>query len=110
MHLLLAVLTTAIAYGLPTTELQKLQRVQNAAASWLICNVVRFDHISPTLKMLRWLPVKYRIDFIKILLITYKAIHGLAPAYLSELITLDYSLRSSSEQGKVENSFISTGL
>ena len=50
--------------------------------------------------MLHWLPVKYRIDF-KILLITYKAIHGLAPAYLSELITLKtvsrYSLRSSDE-------------
>ena len=88
----------SVLYGLPTTELQKLQRVQNAAAM-LICNVSRFDHISPTLKMLHWLPVKYRIDF-KILLITYKAIHGLAPAYLSELITLKtvsrYSLRSSS--------------
>ena len=50
--------------------------------------------------MLHWLPVKYRIDF-KILLITYNAIHGLAPAYLSELITLKtvsrYSLRSSGE-------------
>ena len=89
----------SVLYGLPTTELQKLQRVQNAAAR-LICNVSRFDHISPTLKMLHWLPVKYRIDF-KILLITYKAIHGLAPAYLSELITLKtvsrYSLRSSGE-------------
>ena len=88
-----------VLYGLPATELQKLQRVQNAAAR-LICNVGRFDHISPTLKMLHWLPVKYRIDF-KILLITYKAIHGLTPAYLSELITLKtvsrYSLRSSSE-------------
>ena len=86
-------------YGLPTTELQKLQRVQNAAAR-LICNVGQFNHISPTLKMLHWLPVKYRIDF-KILLITYKAIHGLTPAYLCELITLKtvsrYSLRSSSE-------------
>ena len=89
----------SVLYGLPTTELQKLQRVENAAAR-LICNVSRFDHISPTLKMLHWLPVKYRIDF-KILLITYKAIHGLAPAYLSELITLKtvsrYSLRSSGE-------------
>ena len=71
------------------------------AAARLICNVSRFDHISSTLKMLHWLPVKYRIDF-KILLITYNAIHGLAPAYLSELITLKtvsryQSLRSSGE-------------
>ena len=76
----------SILYGLPATELYKLQRVQNSAAR-LICNVGRFDHISPSLKMLHWLPIEFRIQF-KILLITFKAIHGLAPAYLIELITL----------------------
>ena len=39
------------------------------------------------LRSLHWLPVKYRIVF-KILLITFKAIHGLAPAYISELISV----------------------
>ena len=86
----------SILYGLTATELYKLQRVQNSAAR-LICNVGRFDHISPSLKMLHWLPIKFRIQF-KILLITFKAIHGLAPAYLIELITLKtqctYNLRS----------------
>ncbi len=38
---------------------------------------------------LHWLPIKHRIDF-KILLITYKALNGLAPQYLSELL-LHYS-------------------
>ena len=89
----------SILYGLPATELYKLQRVQNSAAR-LICNVGRFDHISPSLKMLHWLPIKFRIQF-KILLITFKAIHGLAPAYLIELITLKtqcaYNLRSTNE-------------
>ncbi len=33
-----------------------------------------------------WLPTKHRIDF-KILLITYKALNGLAPQYLSELLS-----------------------
>ena len=46
---------------------------------------------------LHWLPVKFRIDF-KILLLTYKAINGLAPFYLQELISLKeackYKLRS----------------
>ena len=46
---------------------------------------------------LHWLPVKFRIDF-KILLLTYKAIIGLAPFYLQELIGLKeacrYKLRS----------------
>ncbi len=64
------------------------------------CNVSRFDHITPTLKDLHWLPVKFRIDF-KILLIVFKALHGLAPDYISELITIkppsSYSMRSNSK-------------
>ena len=46
---------------------------------------------------LHWLPVKARIQF-KILLITFKAIHGLAPKYLCDLLTFKsslYNLRSS---------------
>ncbi len=35
---------------------------------------------------LHWLPTKHRIDF-KILLMTYKALNGLAPQYLSELLS-----------------------
>ncbi len=38
------------------------------------------------LSTLHWLPTKHRIDF-KILLITYKALNGLAPQYLSELLS-----------------------
>ncbi len=89
----------SLYYGLPANQLNKLQRVQNAAAR-LICNVSRFDHITPTLKDLHWLPVKFRIDF-KILLIVFKALHGLAPDYISELITIkppsSYSMRSISK-------------
>ena len=76
----------SLLYGLPATQLNKLQRVQNAAAR-LICNISCFDHISPILFELHWLPIKYRINF-KILLITYKALHGLAPNYITELITV----------------------
>ena len=56
--------------------------------------------ITPTLFSLHWLPIRYRIDF-KICLLTFKAIHGFAPSYLCELITVKesqrYSRRSSSE-------------
>ncbi len=38
------------------------------------------------LSTLHWLPIKHRIDF-KILLITYKALNGLAPQYLGELLS-----------------------
>ena len=57
------------------------------AAARLVVQESRFCHITPLLKSLHWLPVKYRIVF-KILLITFKAIHGLAPAYISELISV----------------------
>ncbi len=54
-------------------------------------------HITPVLKSLHWLPVCFRIDF-KVLLLVYKALNGLAPLYLSDLL-LSYepvrALRSS---------------
>ena len=88
----------SILFGLPNTELQKLQRVQNTAAT-LICNINKFDHITPTLVKLHWLPVRYRINF-KISLITFKVIHRLAPKYLRALLTrknnCNYNLRSTS--------------
>ncbi len=40
--------------------------------------IIYYDHISPVLSTLHWLPIKHRIHF-KILLITYKALNGLAP-------------------------------
>ena len=73
-------------YGLPKCQLNKLQRVQNAAVS-LIFNASRFCHITPLLVQLHWLPVIHRINF-KILLITFKALRGLAPPYISELLNL----------------------
>ena len=50
----------AILFGLPDYLLDKLQRVQNAAAK-LLCGIGKYDHISATLKSLHWLPVKQRI-------------------------------------------------
>ena len=74
-------------------------RVQNAAAR-LISNTPRFGHISPVMKDLHWLPVKYRIVF-KIVVFTFKAIHGSAPTYISQLIRLKpkstYMLRSNTK-------------
>ena len=76
---------------MPNCHLYKLQRVQNAAAR-LIFEESKYCHVTPLLKSLHWLPVKYRIIF-KVLLITFKAMHGLAPVYISELISIkDVSL------------------
>ncbi len=65
--------------------INKLQMVQNAAAR-VLTRTRKYDHISPVMSTLHWLPIKHRIDF-KILLITYKALNGLAPQYLSELLS-----------------------
>ena len=66
----------------------------------LICNESKYCHITPLLVDLHWLPVKFRIEF-KILLIVFKIFRGLAPSYLSFLITSKlvskYNLRSSSD-------------
>ena len=40
------------------------------------------------LLQLHWLPVSFRINS-KILLLTFKAIHGLAPSYINDLVKLD---------------------
>ena len=43
------------------------------------------DSMSCALMELHWLPVDTRIEY-KLLLYTYKALHGLAPGYLCKLI------------------------
>ena len=70
----------SLLYGLPDNQPHKLQRIQNAAAR-LICNVGRFEHITPSLYRLPWLPINYRIQF-KILIFVHKALNGIAPPYL----------------------------
>ena len=60
----------SLLYGLPQVQIEKLQRVQNAAAR-LIFKEPKFSHITPVLYQLHWLPIKYRIEF-KILLFTFK--------------------------------------
>ena len=76
----------SLLYGLPAYQIQKLRRVQNSAAR-LVFDESKFCHITPFLRVLHWLPVKYRI-VLKILLLTFKAIHKLAPTYISELVSL----------------------
>lgn len=71
--------------GISQTSIQRLQKVQNAATR-LLMNIKKCEHITPSLISLHWLPVQYRIDF-KLLLLVYKSLHGLAPDYLSDLLT-----------------------
>ena len=70
--------------GIDQYSLKRLQLVQNAAAR-MLTGTKKFDHITPVLASLHWLPVKQRIDF-KVLLFAFKSLNGLAPSYLTELL------------------------
>ena len=72
----------ALLYGLPKEQMAMLQRVQNAAAR-LIMDIGKYSHITPVLYELHWLPVLARMHF-KILLLAFKAIHGLALTYINQ--------------------------
>ena len=86
----------SLLYGLPKSSLDPLQKLQNRAARTLTYTR-KYDHITPVLRDLHWLPVEQRVTF-KVLLLTFKALHGQAPSYLSELISWHeptaYRLRS----------------
>ncbi|XP_043934439.1 uncharacterized protein LOC122807592 [Protopterus annectens] len=74
----------SILFGVSQGVLSRLQLVQNAAGRFLE-GKRKFDHAMPILAALHWLPVFYRIRF-KILLLVFKALNGLTPIYLSEML------------------------
>ena len=82
----------ALLYGLPKYLINRLQLLQNLAAH-LVTLTRRQEHITPILRSLHWLPVHYRIVF-KILLLTYKALNGLASDYIEDLLKYNDSRRT----------------
>ena len=89
----------SLLYGLPKLEHDKLHRIQNIAAR-LITGTKRKEHITPALKDLHWLPVKSRIVF-KILPLTYKALNGHSPIYLTFLFNAYKPVRSLRTSGQL---------
>ena len=81
----------ALLVGLPNKSLNPLQSIHNIAAR-IITKTRKYDHITPILRTLHWLPIKSRIEF-KIICVTYRIIHGLAPEYLCDLVTVQRSSR-----------------
>ena len=75
----------SLFHELPNSSLNRLQRVQNSLARVVVPSTKRFDHITPTLLKLHWLPVHKRITF-KIATLTYKTLHNKQPSYLHDLL------------------------
>ena len=65
-------------------RLMSLVCVYNSAAR-IVSRTRKYEHITPVLIKLHWLPIKFRIKF-KVLLLVYKALNGLAPKYIKELL------------------------
>ena len=74
----------SLLYGLPEQAIKSIQRVQNMAAR-IVLRKSKPDSGTDMLKKLHWLPVKQRIAY-KISLLTFKALHGIAPSYLQCLL------------------------
>ena len=74
----------ALLIGIQQDLIAKLQRLQNSAAR-IVSRTRKYEHITPVLIKLHWLPIKFRIQF-KVLLLVYKALNGLAPKYIKELL------------------------
>ena len=93
----------AVYSRLTESNLQKLQKIQNTAVRFIfgICGKRRNDSISPYLKKLHFLPIRFRIKY-KIALLVFKCINNLAPDYLKDLISLREIKRRSS---RLDNDF-----
>ena len=71
--------------GLPASALAPLQRVLSAAARF-VADLHPRDHVTGTLHVLHWLPVKTRIMY-KLCTLMHASVHGAAPVYIRDLLT-----------------------
>ena len=72
------------------------------ASARLVYRAPKYCHITPLLSELHWLPVRLSVDF-KILFVTFKILHGVAPSYLKDLVSV---LRDSHYQLRRNNNDI----
>jgi Reverse transcriptase (RNA-dependent DNA polymerase)/Endonuclease-reverse transcriptase len=70
----------SIMFGTTNENIHRLQLVQNSLAR-LVTGTRKFDHITPVLAKLHWLPVSHRITY-KIAVITHKILSTSQPGYL----------------------------
>ena len=72
--------------GVADEQIARMQKIQNNAAR-LILKKLKRDHVTPLLKELHWLPVKYRIQY-KLATLAFRHFDGtLLPYLFSSLCT-----------------------
>ena len=84
--------------GIQKHMLDRLQKIQNNAAR-LVFKSSKYDHVSPLLHSLHWLPITQRIDY-KLCSMCFAVISSTGPEYLSELLNIyipSRQLRSASD-------------
>ena len=85
--------------GVAVEQIACIRKIQNNAAR-LILKQSKRDHVTPLLKELHWLPVKYRIQY-KLATLAFRHFDGTLPPYLSSSLCTyqpSRSLRSSTER------------
>ena len=87
----------SLLYGSRKMQLKKLQYVQNTAAR-ILTKTRKFDHITPVLSDLHWLPVGYRI-FLKILLLVFKSLSKTVN-YIHKLVSTPKQIHSEVQRFK----------
>ena len=85
--------------GAADEQTARMQKIQNNVAQ-LILKKSKRDHVTPLLKELHWLPVRYRIQY-KLATLAFRHFDGTLPPYLSSFLCIyqpSRSLRSSTER------------
>ena len=91
-------ITVLVCYMVRLSDILTSCREFKTQAASLVVMQGKFCRISPVLCQLHWPPVSFRVNF-RILLLTFKAIHELAPSYINNLVKIKrlhskYGLRS----------------
>ena len=89
----------SLYFGTTSSNIQRLQSIQNNAARLVVNKKGRQHEARPILKELHWLPIEQRIEY-KAATLVFKCLNGTAPEYLQSLVSVrrpSRSLRSSAD-------------
>ena len=87
--------------NLPKTRLNKLRSTLNGAIRFIYNIKDRSEDLLPYYKRAHILPLDQRI-FFKVCLLTYKAVYGISPAYIRNLVEIENPLTTARTRSKIE--------